>query len=354
MSKRANVALGAAAVLAASVVLSGCGLFGKGKESLDPPKEVSYLKEGETLDASPDTETAGQEQAATVMRDIYLIDSNGFVVSQSLPLPKTDSIAKQALEHLVADGPVSEILPNGFRTVLPAGTTVDVDITKDGKAVVDFSEEFTAYNPDDELKIVQAVTWTLTQFDSVDTVELKVNGYPLTEMPANGTPISPNGLSRADGINTEGSSVADITNTRPVIVYYLAQSGDNAYYVPVTRRVSNLEKDDVAAVIHELVEGPGMQTALVSGLIGDVKLMDAPKIEDGNVTLNFNEEFLRSSENKMISDETLHSLVLSLTEQSGIKSVSVLVNGSAELVNEQGEPLTAPVTRPEKVNTGSF
>ncbi|MBS4176160.1 GerMN domain-containing protein [Lederbergia citrea] len=353
MSKRSNVALTASAVLAASMFLSGCGLFGKEKESLDPPKEVSYLKEGEKLDASPDTETAGEEKAETVMQDVYLIDRNGLVVAQTLPLPKTESVAKQALRYLVADGPVTDILPNGFRTVLPAGTEVDVDID-DGKAVVDFSEEFSSYDVKDEKKILQAVTWTLTQFDSVKTVELRVNGYPLTEMPVGKTPISPDGLSRADGINTENADAADITNTRPVTVYYLAQGSEDHYYVPVTRRIANTEKDDVVAVINQLVEGPGMQSELISALMDDVKLMENPKIENGNVVLNFNEAILGPSENKVIADATLRSIVLSLTEQPDIESVSVMVDGSSDLVNEEGESLTAPVTRPEKVNTGSF
>ena len=258
MSKRAYVAL-AVLILLASVFSAGCGLFGKDKESLDPPKEVSNLKEGEDLNASPDAETMGEEAAAdTMMVDLYLIDRNGFVVSQTLPLPKTESIAKQALEYLVADGKVSDILPNGFRTVLPADTEVDVDI-QDGRAIVDFSEEFADYDSKDEMSILQAVTWTLTQFESVDSVELRVNGYPLTEMPVSKTPISPEGLSRADGINTGYTDVADITNTRPVIVYFMAQSEDDFYYVPVTRRVGNSEKDDVTAAINELIEGPGIQ-----------------------------------------------------------------------------------------------
>jgi len=353
MSIRAKLALTTAAVMATSIFLSGCGLFGKEKESLDPPKDVTYLKEGEALDASPDAETTAEEKADVVMRDIYLIDKNGFVVAQSLPLPKTESPAKQALEFLVADGEVTDVLPVGFRTVLPAGTEIDLDI-HEGKATVDFSEEFTTYDPKDEKRILQAITWTLTQFDSVDKVELRVNGYPLTEMPANKTPISSEGLTRADGINTEFTDVADITNTRPITVYYLTQVSDDFYYVPVTRRVSNKEKDDVAAVIHQLVEGPGMLTTLETGLVNEVKLMDDPKIEDHVVTLNFNEAILGNSENKTISNETLRSIVLSLTEQSGIESVKVMVNGSSEVMNEQGEALTEPVTRPEKVNTGRF
>lgn len=353
MSKQAKVALTVASILTASMFLSGCGLFGKDKESLDPPAEVTHLKEGENLEASPDTETTGEEKVEQVMRDIFLIDQNGLVVAQSLPLPKTDSVAKQALEYLVADGPVTDILPNGFRTVLPAGTEISLDI-HEGKAIVDFSEEFTSYNPDDEKKILQAVTWTLTQFDSVDSVELRVNGYPLTEMPAAGTPISEDGLTRADGINTNFTDAVDVTNTRPLTVYYLTQASDNYYYVPITQRVSNTEKDDVTAVIQQLIEGPGMQTALISGLINDVQLLDSPQFEDGVVTLNFNEAILGNSESKMISDETLQSLVLSLTEQKDIESVTVMVNGSNEIVNEKGEAITEPVTRPEKVNTGSF
>ncbi len=358
MCRRARIAL-VAMILAASAFISGCGLLNKGKEKIDPPKEVSFLKEGEELEATPELEeeaAEGEEAEAaeegnhdTVMRDLYLIDKNGYVVSQTLPLPKSESAAKQVLEYLVADGPVTEILPNGFRTVLPADTTVDVNI-EDGKAVVDFSEEFANYEASDELKVLQAVTWTLTQFESVETVELRINGHKLEKMPVNGTPIHDEGMSRDDGINIDVSGVSDITNSRPVTVYFLAQVDEEHYYVPVTRRVSNKEKDDITAVVNELVAGPGTDQSLVSSFISDVRLVHPPKIDDGVVTLHFNEAVLGSDEENMISEETLQSLVLSLTEQEGIESVSVAVDGKKELVNEKGEPLTAPVSRPEKVN----
>ncbi|MCJ7839874.1 GerMN domain-containing protein [Lederbergia sp. NSJ-179] len=355
MSKKAKLAFTLAGVLTASMVLTGCGLFGKDKESVDPPGEITHTKEGEEVENSSETtadETA-EETADMEMRDLYLVDKNGYVVAQSIPLPKTKSVAKQVLSYLVTDGPISEKIPNGFRTVIPAGTEVDVDI-KDGVAVVDFSEEFSDYQEADEKSILQSVTWTLTQFDSVDSVELRVNGHPLTEMPVGKTPISEEGLTRADGINTDMANVADITNTRPVTVYYLSQAEDEPYYVPVTKRVSNTETNDVAAVIKQLVDGPGLQTTLSTALFNDVKLMDEPKIEDGNVVLNFNESILENSDSKMISDTTLRSIVLSLTEQKDIKSVSISVDGNSEIVNEDGESLTAPVTRPEKVNTASF
>jgi germination protein M len=345
------------AVFILSVILSGCGLFGGKEKKIDPPQDVSYLEEEET--ALTEEKTAkeqgdGKKEAVeqTIKTELYLIDKDGYVVPQTFALPKTESVAKQALEYLVENGPVSELLPNGFRAVLPADTQMTVKI-KDGTAVVDFSKEFANYKPEDESKILQAVTWTLTQFDSVEKVKIQMNGTELTEMPVNGTPITGE-LSRKDGINLDTAEVTDITNSKAVTVYYLGGDEDNYYYVPVTKRVKNTVEDGIVAAVEELVKGPGYASPLLSEFNKDVELLDKPKVENGKVTLNFNKAIYGSFEEKMISKNVLNSLVLSLTEQKDIKSVSITVEGKSEIVNENGEKLTEPVSRPEKVNTGSF
>jgi germination protein M len=347
------------AVLVASALLSGCGLLGgEEKKQIDPPQEVTYT-EGTDKTVATGEETsvetaASSEEAAveSVMTELYLIDKNGYVVPQTVALPKTEGVATQALQYLVDNGPISEMMPNGFRAVLPAETQVSVNV-KGGVATVDFSKEFKNYQPEDELKILQSVTWTLTQYDSIDKVKLTMNGHELTEMPVNGTPISKE-VSRNIGINMDNSEVVDITNTKPVTVYYLGGDESNYYYVPVTKRVSNKTTDQVVAVVNELVKGPNLKSNLVSEFLSDVELLEEPKVENGKVTLNFNEAVYGSFEEKMVSEHLLTSLVLSLTEQEGIESVAVMVDGDAEIVNENGEKLTEPVTRPEKVNTGSF
>ncbi|MDE3839819.1 sporulation protein [Bacillus methanolicus] len=348
------------AALVLSIILSGCGSFGSKETKIDPPQDVSYLEEGEKAlteeneNTVKEKTTDGKEKAAeeTVKTELYLIDKEGYVVPQTLALPRTESVAKQALEYLVEQGPVTELLPNGFRAVLPADTKMTVKI-KDGTAVVDFSKEFANYKPEDELKVLQAVTWTLTQFDSVENVKIQMNGKELTEMPVNGTPIGGE-LSRKDGINMDTAGVADITNSKAVTVYYLGGDEDSYYYVPVTRRVENKVKDGIVAAVTELIKGPGYASPLLSEFNPDTKLLDHPKVENGNVTLNFNEAIYGSLEEKMISQHVLNSLVLSLTEQKGIESVSITVDGKTEIVNENGKKLTEPVSRPEKVNTGSF
>jgi germination protein M len=345
-------------VAASAMFLSGCGLFGtEKKEQVDPPKEVTITDEEMELTEetkSPDQEKTGEEAAveSTLKTELYLMDKNGYIVPQTLDLPKTESVAKQALEYLVQNGPVTEMLPNGFQAVLPADTKLSVSV-KDKVATVDFSKEFKEYQAEDELKILQSITWTLTQFDSIKKVKLQLNGHPLEEMPVNGTPIGDE-LTRKDGINLDTSDVADITNTKPVTVYYIGGETDSYYFVPVTKRVSSKTKNEIDAVVNELVKGPNVASNLLNEFNSDVKLLEEPKVENGKVTLNFNESIYGSFEEKVISQNVLDSLVLSLTEQNGIESVVVTVNGKAGLMSEDGKKLTKPVTRPENVNTGSF
>lgn len=347
----------AATVVTSTVLLSGCGLFGGEEEvkQMDPPKNEAVdetVAKGDNSETEA-TEATDQEEATTetVKRDLYLIDNSGLVVPYTVDLPKTDAAARQVLEYLVAGGPLNEILPDGFRAVIPQDTVVDVKL-EDGTITADFSKEFGTYNPEDEAKILQAITWTLTQFDNVNNVVISVNGYKLDEMPVNSTPI-PTDLSRADGINIDNSGVVDITNSRPVTLYFYVQNEDVEYYVPVTKRIENTGDDRVSAVVNALIDGPKMSSNLISEIHQDVKLLGA-KVEDGNVTLDFNEAIFGSFNEKMISKHVINSLVLSLTEQPEVKSVAITVNGSEDVVTEDGKSLTEPVTRPANVNTGSF
>ncbi|THE09440.1 sporulation protein [Bacillus timonensis] len=344
----------AATVVTSTVLLSGCGLLGGKEEAkqMDPPQNEA-VDETVAKGENPAEEATDQEEAATetVKRDLYLIDENGLVVPYTVDLPKQEAAAKQALEYLVAGGPLNEILPDGFRAVIPQDTEVSVNL-KDGTITADFSKEFQTYSPEDEEKILQAITWTLTQFENVNNVVISVNGYTLEEMPVNGTPI-PADLSRADGINMDNSDVVDITNSRPVTLYFFVQNEEGEYYVPVTKRIENTGDDKVSAVVNALIDGPNMGSNLISELHQDVKLLSA-KMDDGKVTLDFNEAIYGAFNEKMISNHVINSLVLSLTEQPEVKSVAITVNGSEDVVTEDGKSLTEPVTRPANVNTGSF
>lgn len=347
---------GALLLIALSIIVSGCSLGAEKTMNETDPPPVSYVDEGTSFDSSFEgeitEETNNEVVLESVVRELYLIDQNGLVAPQTVHLPKVEGVARQAIEYLVHDGPISELLPNGFQAVLPAGTEIYGVNIVDGVGVVDFSEQFKDYRPEDELKILEAITWTLTQFDSVETVKIRINGYDQEVMPVNGTPIG-EGYSRANGINLETDTVVNLSNSKGLTLYFLGQSGETSYYVPVTRRV-NSNVDQIEAVITELLAGPSSFSNLLTDFRNGVELLDVPSYANGIVTVNFNEELLNHINGTAISEEVLNLLVLSLTEQPGVEKVAIEVNGDNKVLKVSGEFLSEPVARPLKVNSVKF
>lgn len=349
-----------ASILAFSTVLTGCAIGGEQavrQMEETAPQEVTYVDE-EAINQETSTEQVdqGAETAVaedTVQRELYLLDKNGLVVPQTVTVPKTVEVAKQALEYLVDGGPITEMLPNGFRAVLPAGTMINGVNLKDDTIVVDFSKEFENYNAEDEMKILQAITYTLTQFENIKKVKIQINGYDKTNMPVNGTPIN-EGTSRANGINFDNGDVVDVVNSKAVTLYFLGQNGDNTYFVPVTKRIAKNENNSYAAIVKELIKGPNASSGLYTELHDDIALLEEPTYKNGVVTLNFNDGILSSLQGTALSQNILNELVFSLTEQQGVESVAIKVNGEEKLINESGQEISAPVSRPKSVNTGSF
>lgn len=313
------------------------------KEADEEAEEEGEAEEGED-EVSPD---AAQESRN--LRELYLIDSDGMVVPQTLTLPKTESLMKQSLEYLVVEGPLQELLPSGFRGVIPAGTEVEVNHLKEDKlAIANFSAEFGDYNPDDEKRIFEAITWTLTQFPEVEEVKIEIDGIELDKMPQNETPIVGN-LTRADGINLDSSGVVDFTNSEDLTLYFLSSYENQSYYVPVTRRIENVD-NAIASAVDELINGPAAMMTNLTGLSPEIQLLEDPELVDGEVVLNFNEAIQAAAGEEMVIPQTvLESLALTLTEQMGIEKVSIQVNGEAGVQSESGQEVEE-VTRPTMLN----
>lgn len=345
-----------------TLVLAGCFQGEQTMEEMDPPmeaEEVDNLQEaGEVSrdqvneEGDPVSEDADQEAAAEMVpRELYLIDSSGMVVSQVLELPETKEVATQVLEHLVKDGPVTSMLPNGFQAVLPEGTEVlGLNLQEDGTMIVDLSEEFTDYKPEDELKILEAMTHTLTQFENVDRIKIWVNGEPLDEMPVNGTPIE-NGYSRANGINFMNTDNVDLTASQAVTMFYPAEHNENRYYVPVTKYVKGEGEEFYESIVEELINGSKYHNNLIHVFNGNTMLIEEPVLKDGVLELHFNQNVLESGENSVIADDVMETLVRTLTEQEEVEAVQVKVENVDQIVNENGEAYSEPVTIQNFVET---
>jgi len=342
------------AVLGLSALLmTGCGLFGPAKETgaIDPPQPSEVKVQGDQANATNNPTANGEatdEVKATAERTVYLLDANGYVVPVSLTLPKEEGSAKQVIQYMIKGGPVESMLPSGFQAVLPEGTKVLGMSVKDGTATVDFSPEFKNYKPEQEKKIVDAITRALTEFSSIKNVTIWVNGTPLTEMPVNNLPISST-LGRANGVNIELADNAIPGKTTPVTIYFQGQLDDKrTYYVPVTRFIP--QTDNIAkAVVEELIKGPKEGSPLFSSLLSTTKLLNIEE-KEGTVVVNLSDDVLKYDKGKEANPEALESLVLSLTENTGLKKVQVMVEGKPL----SGSDYSNPVTRPQQINAIQF
>ncbi|UOQ86217.1 GerMN domain-containing protein [Gracilibacillus salinarum] len=357
------------ALLCMFFFLAGCGVF-EGEQTMEqmdaPPEDAEMTDDlenvpGEETDeaeenAAEEGETEGEgdtegeestDAGQTVTRVLYLMDQSGLVVPQEvdLPAPQSKEVAKQVLEYLVKDGPVSSMLPNGFEAVLPAGTEIiDLNLESDGTIVVNVSEDFKTYQAEDEQKILESMTYTLTQFENVKRVKLWINGEEQAEMPVNGTPIS-EGYSRANGINVLQAKGIDLMESKATTLYFPMQGDNEVYYVPITQHVSVDKDNQFQSVVQALLNGPAYELNMQPYINTGSQLAAEPVMEDGVLSLTFNESILSNSEKSVIADEVMKSIVLTLTEQEGIDAVNVSIENHEEVMGENGQPYTEPVSR---------
>ncbi|WHY22444.1 GerMN domain-containing protein [Paenibacillus sp. G2S3] len=361
--------ISAVCLLAVPLALSGCGLFGSESASIDaPPPEVEaqmlQTSGNTTLDSGvfgpvtqDDTQTAvkgstktSQGNASGDRTTVFLEDGNGLLapVSLSLPKSKDSSALKNSLMALVSKGEYASSVPEGFLGVLPAGTEVQ-SVTVDKKsnlAVVEFNKEFNNYDPLEERKILEAITWTLTGQDDIKSVQLWVDGKKLTEMPLQGTPLD-RPLTRTMGINLPKQGPL-LMNSSAVTVYFSTTSPDGIqYYVPVTRFVP-AGQEQLTAALNELIAGPesgnGLEMVMTQGTILDS--VDAG--QNGVVTVSLTDDMF--TDGKGVPAEMLESVVLTVAQNSDDSLVQIRLNGKESITDTDNVDYSKPVSAPEYLN----
>lgn len=339
------------------LLLSGC---------LKGEQDVNGIEEAESFDEEvnqeeaveePENEGADSEEDAapgidvdsegeTVERQLYLIDADGMVVPQTLQLPRADSkaVATQVLEYLVVDGPITNVLPNGFQAVIPAGTEIlGLNLLDDGTLIVDVSEEFTSYEAEDEVKIIEAMTHTLTQFENVERIKLWINGVSQSTMPVGGTPIA-NGYSKANGINVYMEELPNFTYSKVVTMHYPKQHNGSNYFVPVTQYLNDKANETYPLMVQALLEGAALDVFAIDIFNDGTSLVQEPIIVDGVLQLEFNEHILKEKSDAIIADEVIETLAQNFSHDDNITAIEVKVENQEHIKNEHGEAYTEPVS----------
>ncbi len=355
------------AVMMIILVLNGCL---KGEQNLKKsvpdelsPTDATLVEEQNEDTPNEEVEKEEDEEENTdiimnemIDRTLYLIDADGMVVPQTLSIPKDESkaVAKQVLTYLIKDGPVTNYLPSGFQAVIPANTEINgINLKEDGTLIVDVTEDFANYDPEDELNIIEAITYSLTQFESVERIKLRINGEELTEMPVNGTPIS-KGYSQKQGINVSIDEQPDLLYSKPVTIFYPKNKYNQTYFVPVTQYVNFKEDNVYELMVQALLEGPNSLFQTMQVFNDETVLVQKPMFRKGVLELVFNENILVDPEKSIISEDVMETLTRTFTIQENIDAISVKVENKQMIHNEEGRTYDKPVTMNEFRKTGEI
>jgi hypothetical protein len=140
------------------------------KPSAEPPSSPSP-------EPSQTPTPTGSAQPQTMETAVYYLKDNGtevYLVREVHTLPKTEGVARAALNELISATPVTD---GAFR-VLPADTKILGISIKDGLATVDFSKEVLSANvgAGGESAGIASIVDTLTEFPTIQKVQFTVEG----------------------------------------------------------------------------------------------------------------------------------------------------------------------------------
>lgn len=262
---------------------------------------------------------------SNMLDSIYLLDKNDYVALTSITTCDCDIIdkSKDLLNGLIIDGAKSAIIPNGFRSIIPTGTSI-LDVKLDNKVLtVNFSKELLDISSEYEEAMIESIVYTLTSIEGIDKVNIQVEGKELTKLPHSKKNI-PTSLDKSYGIN----KVYDINNTKDIdsiTLYYVNSYNDNKYYVPVTKYINNDSQDKIKVIIEQLSNSLTYESNLMSYLSDNAKLLDY-EIDDKTIKLNFNNMILSDISSNNILEEVVYTIGYSINEVVDVDEVVFYVN----------------------------
>ena len=259
------------------------------------------------------------------LETIYLLDYNDYVARTFIKGCSCSSAVDKAsdlLQGLIVEGKKSNIIPNGFKAIIPSGTRVLALNLDKGVLTIDFSKEILEINKKYEEKMLESLIYTLTSINGIDSVKILVEGEELKQLP-NSNKQLPSLLDRDYGIN----KVYNLTGTNNIdsyTVFYVNEFNDNYYYVPVTKYINNDKLDKIKIIIEELTSNPVYESNLMSFLNVNTKLLDY-EIKDDVIKLNFNNLILSDITGNIILEEVIYTISLSVSNEIDVKEVIFMV-----------------------------
>jgi len=213
-------------VAAFALVFAGCGGGGDDRATTDvetPNSTAATAPPASSATTTPVPATVAPDADGVTLNTYFL--RNDKIGLGHRHVARTTSVARAATELLLA-GPTAEERSAGLASAIPADTRLRSLNLADGVLTVDVSKEFVANadGPTMRRRLAQLV-FTLTQFESVVSVRVRIDGTPTTTF---GT----------SGVTLDGPlDRSDFTGETPLILVETVAPGD---VLPTTPRVAGM------------------------------------------------------------------------------------------------------------------
>ncbi|ACB85524.1 GerMN domain-containing protein [Natranaerobius thermophilus] len=308
-----------------ALLLSGCFfldfIFG-------PDPDETTKEEQEELEPKEDEPTEIRDYDEDEKREtvFYLLDNNDNLVPVVKPIEWTEGIATKTLNKM-SQTPANEEfwMDTNLTPTLPNGTKVKGMAIDDGRARVNFTEEFLDMEPESEQEIKNSIVYTLSEFETIDEVEIMVEGEFIESLPG-GTDVS--GPLTREGLNVEITAEAESAeNETGVNLYFLSQDGE--YVVPVTRYIPDTEELEGNA-IYELMKGADPDSGLISYVSTDLDINDV-KIEGNTMQMDVS----NLADDPEHQELALKQLKFTLTDFDYIDSMEISIDGTPIDIDER-------------------
>ena len=304
MRKRWSICL---VLLAVILLFVGCSA----------PKEAETPQE--SLPSAVDLDDTGDTSFRPTL--MYMADANGYLVPVMQQIPWEEGIAKATLSQIVVGAESAGAQKAGLTGILPKGTKVDLDISKDGVATVGLSKE--ALELKDALaeqNMIAGVVNTLLEFPTIKSVLIKVDGVTDGKLP-HGTSIKEPFTEQK--VNLENSQGVDVNTASSVQVYFQSESG---LLVPTTALVD--QNPSLTVALTRLTEGPSAAGTLQSVLPEGTQLLDA-SIGEGVAILNFSKEMASILDQEDGGAAAARAVTLTALQFPEVQEVFIRVEGEA-------------------------
>lgn len=158
-----------------SLILYTTGCLNRpGEKAGAPEQDTIVLQRSEPAPAAGDTIPTVADFIDITTVVLYFADDNGRLVAEQREIPRVIGIARETVRELIS-GPENRALA----PTIPAGTELlDIDIS-DGLCTVDFSKDLVTGHSGGsaaEYLTVYSIVNTLTQFSTVEQVQIRVDG----------------------------------------------------------------------------------------------------------------------------------------------------------------------------------